>query len=94
MATARSSTKRATAWNAASSCVREVSGVGAGATGAGGASDDFMQQQELPQPQWASLWQSCRPGDAKTLRCESTSARLNRIVTKAFTRGQCIVFDA
>lgn len=78
----------------ASSCVRELSGVGAGATGAGAESADFMQQAELPHPQATSLWQSCLTGDAKAGRCESTSARLNKMVTKAFTREQCSGFDA
>ena len=60
--------------------------MGVGATGAGVASDVFMQQAELPQSQRVSFWQSCRTGDAKAGRCESTKARLKRMVTMAFTR--------
>lgn len=76
------------------SCVREFSGVGTGATGAGAESAGLMQQAESPHPQATSLWQSCLTGDAEAGRCESTSARLNKMVTKAFTRGQCSAFDA
>jgi hypothetical protein len=76
--------KWTTAWKAAMSCVRELSGVEAGATGAGAESGDFTQQEEIPQPQVVSAWQSCWTGDAKAGRCESTSARLKRMVTMAF----------
>lgn len=76
------------------SCVRELSGVGTGATGAGLESTAFAQQVELPQPQGAPFLQSSLAGDAPAGRCESTSARLNRMVTRAFTRGQCSAFDA
>lgn len=74
--------------------MRELSGAGVGATGAGAESGDFTQQEESPHPQAVALWQSCLAGDAKAGRCESTSARLNRMVTMAFTRGYTSAFDA
>ena len=74
--------------------MRELSRAGAGTTGTGDASDACTQQEALPQPQGVAFLQSWRTGDAKAVRCESTRARLNKMVTMAFTRGYCSGFDA
>lgn len=71
--------------SAASSCPREVSGAGAGATGAGVESADAMQQPESPQPQAEAAPQSRCAGDAKPTQCDSTKARLKRMVKSGFT---------
>lgn len=76
---------RAAEGSAVSSCPRGDSGAGAGITGAGVESAAAMQQAESPQPQAVAASQSCRAGDAKPARCDSTRARLKRMVTSGFT---------
>ena len=86
------STTEVIASKAARSCARELSWAGTGVMGAGAVSATFMQQEE-PHPQGILPLQPSRTGDAKAGRCESTSARLKRMVTMAFTCCNSNDFD-
>ena len=74
--------------------MRDESELGTGFSGAGWEPASLTQQVESPQPQGASLLQSCRADAAKPGRCASTMARLNRMATATFKWIQCSAFDA